>query len=282
MELVAAMTGLNWGIPFYLLGLYGVICYFIRPSKDQKSGTISWSPLETVGVTMAIYFVSQIIGGSLIYIYPLSRGWSTYQANAWFDNNVYGQFLLVLAIEGFAVLLLWLFLRRRQASFKTIGLKSSKWLRNVGYILLGYAAYFALYFALLAVAQQLIHINADQQQQLGFQTAHGSQLIFVFASLVIMPPLAEEILVRGFLYSGLKKGLPTIWAVLITSALFGMAHLEPGSDAPLLWVAAIDTFTLSLVLIYLREKTGSLHAPIGLHMLKNGVAFLSLFVFHVL
>ncbi len=87
-------------------------------------------------------------------------------------------------------------------------------------------------------------------------------------------------MVRGFLYGSLKKQWPKIYAVLCTSALFAIAHLQFGSGAPLLWVAAIDTFILSLVLIYLRDKTGSLAASIMLHMLKNSLAFVALFLLH--
>jgi membrane protease YdiL (CAAX protease family) len=43
-------------------------------------------------------------------------------------------------------------------------------------------------------------------------------------------------------------------------------------------VAALDTFTLSLVLCYLRQKTDSLWPGIMLHALKNGLAFMSLFL----
>jgi membrane protease YdiL (CAAX protease family) len=60
--------------------------------------------------------------------------------------------------------------------------------------------------------------------------------------------------------------------------LFAVAHLQFGSGAPLLWIAAIDTFVLSLFLIYLKDKTDSLWAPILLHMLKNFIAFMALFV----
>ncbi|HLC91476.1 MAG TPA: type II CAAX endopeptidase family protein [Candidatus Saccharimonadales bacterium] len=281
MEVLAVLGGVEWGIPFYLMGLYGA-AYFIRqPKEGAKQGIINWSPLETVSVAIAIYFVSQLIGGLLVYIYPLLRGWSTLQINAWFESNVYGQFFLVLSVEALAMLLLWQFLKRRGASFKTIGLRKSKWLRDVGYVLLGFGVYFVLYVALMALVQKLIPIDVNQRQQIGFSGARGGSLIFVFMSLVLLPPIAEELLIRGFLYSGLKKGLPTIWAALGTSALFAMAHLQAGTGARLLWVAAIDTFVLSLVLIFLREKTGSLHAPIGLHMLKNSLAFLSLFVFRI-
>ena len=273
---------LNWGIPFYLLGLYGIARFFIRPKDDSKPGTISWSPLDTVSIAIAIYFISQIIGALLAYIYPLTQGWSSERISAWFEQNVYGQFSLMLGVEVLAVVLIGIFLRRRQASFKTIGLKRSSWLRDIAYILMGFGIYFVLYLVVLGIVQMIAPIDVDQRQQLGFGDVYGLQLIPVFISLVILPPVAEELLIRGFLYSGLKKNLPKIWAVLIASALFAVAHLQAGSGEKLLWVAAVDTFVLSLVLIFLREKTGSLHAPIGLHMLKNFIAFLSLFVFHLI
>ena len=56
------------------------------------------------------------------------------------------------------------------------------------------------------------------------------------------------------------------------------AHLAEGGAAGPLWIGFIDTFILSLVLCYLRVKTGSLWAGITLHALKNGIAFVALFV----
>lgn len=272
---------LNWSIPFYLLGLYGIARFFVRPKDNAKPNSLNWSALDTLSVGVAIYFVSQIVGALLAFIYPLARGWDTQRISTWFEQNVYGQFFLVLGVEVVSVVLLWIFLKRRQASFKTIGLKPSRWLRDIAFVLLGFGMYFVLYLIVLGIVQMLAPIDINQRQQLGFDDAYGLQLIPVFISLVILPPIAEELLVRGFLYSGLKKNLPKIWAVIIASALFAVAHLQAGSGEKLLWVAAVDTFVLSLVLIFLREKTGSLHAPIGLHVLKNFIAFLSLFVFHL-
>lgn len=83
---------------------------------------------------------------------------------------------------------------------------------------------------------------------------------------------------RGFLYTGLKRWLPWTVAGLIVSVLFGAAHLSEGGDAGLLWVGAIDTFTLSLVLIALRELTGNLWAGIVLHATKNCLAFVRIFL----
>ena len=276
------LGALSWGTPFYLLAVYGLIRFFKKAPDETKANQINWRPLETVGVTIAIYFVSQLIGGALVYLYPLLSHWSRQSTTDWINNSILAQFLLVLFIESITVWLLMRFLKRRKATFKTIGLHKPRW-QDLGYALIGFIVYFILYIVVVDIAKGAVpSLNLNQQQQLGFNNAHSSALILVFVSLVLLPPIVEEILVRGFLYSGLKKGLPKIWAVVLTSGLFAMAHLEAGSGAPLLWVAAIDTFVLSLVLIYLREKTGSLWASIGLHMLKNGIAFLSLFVFHVL
>jgi membrane protease YdiL (CAAX protease family) len=86
---------------------------------------------------------------------------------------------------------------------------------------------------------------------------------------------------RGFLFTSLLKPAAVhLRRDLSPVVLFAAAHLQIGSGAPLLWTAAIDTFILSLVLCYLRYKTGSLWPGIFLHMLKNLLAFLVIFVFH--
>jgi membrane protease YdiL (CAAX protease family) len=274
---------INFFTPLYLLGIYGIVRFFSRSRDDLKKDKINWSPLEAVSITLAIYFVAQLAGSLLVYAIPLARGWSSSQVNDWTDNSVWGQFILIALIEAFSVWFLYLFLKKRQATFKTIGLKRRPNWRDAGYVLLGFGIYFVLFVIASTAAKDVFpHLNVGQQQQIGFSGAHQLQLVPVFLSLVVLPPVVEELLVRGFLYSGLKKGLPKVWAVLVTSGLFAIAHLQAGSGEPLLWIAAIDTFTLSLVLIYLKEKTGSLWASMGLHMLKNFVAFLALFVFHVL
>jgi membrane protease YdiL (CAAX protease family) len=78
--------------------------------------------------------------------------------------------------------------------------------------------------------------------------------------------------VRGYLYSGLRSKLKYLPALLITSLLFGAAHLSE-NDSGLLWSGALDTFLLSVVLVYLRENTGALYAGMLVHMANNVIAF---------
>jgi membrane protease YdiL (CAAX protease family) len=70
-----------------------------------------------------------------------------------------------------------------------------------------------------------------------------------------------------------------IIAALITSILFALPHLFESSSG-LLWVAGCDTFILSMVLVYVREKTDKLWASMLIHALKNFVAFASLYLLH--
>lgn len=272
--------GLSWATPLILFGIYGTIRYFSKSHRDQPD-KINWGPIESVAITFTIYITGQIIGALLVYLAPLLIGWDQKQISDWIDKNAYAQFLLILCIETATFLLIKYFLKQRSSSFGAIGLVRPK-LTDIGYVLLAYLAYFVIYLFLLGVVKQALpQIDTEQPQAIGFEGARGLSLVFVFLSLVILPPLIEEILMRGFLYSGLKKGLGLTRAAFITSVVFAIAHLQFGSGAPLLWTAAIDTFLLSLILIYLREKTGGLAAPVGLHALKNLVAFLSIFVFHL-
>ena len=239
-----------------------------------------WGASRALIITVAIYIVSQLAAGIALYIYSAANHWTAAQTTNWLANSVVAQFSLILLVEAATLGLLYLFLRRYKVNFRDIGLKAPRW-RDVGYALGGFLVYFPLNLVSLFVLRLLVHLNIDQKQQLGFKDAGGDMLWLVFISLVILPPLIEEILVRGFLYGSLKAHWPKLRAVLVTSLLFAAAHLQIGSGASLVWVAAVDTFILSLVLIYLRDKTGGLAASIMLHMLKNGLAFLALFVLHL-
>ena len=243
---------------------------------------VPWNVWLGVLFVVLVYLGSQFFGGILVSIYPWLKHWPAGQTSDWLNNSVSAQFVFILLAEAFTIGAIYLFLRRHRLTLAVIGLKRPRW-RDLGYGLAAVPAYYLLYLLTVGVVSHFIpSLNVNQQQDIGFTNVHGTvQLVLTFISLVVLPPLAEEIMVRGFLYSTLKKAMPTIWAVLATSALFAAAHLPEGGAAGPLYIAALDTFVLSLVLIYLREQTGSLWASITLHATKNGIAFVALFALHV-
>lgn len=84
-----------------------------------------------------------------------------------------------------------------------------------------------------------------------------------FVMAIILAPLAEEILFRGFLYAWLKSHWPRWMALLVTAVLFGAMHQH--------WPVFLPLFLLGILLGFLYELTGSLWTCIGLHALFNAV-----------
>lgn len=257
-----------------------------KPKHDVQTVSadtqVPWNAVFAVAAVILIYFVSQFVGGLALSIYPAIRHWSSAQANNWITNSVPAQFIYVIIAEGLTIAAVLQILKHFKVSVKVIGIKRFK-REDILYAVAGFGVYFISYAIVLQIVTKLIpSLNVNQQQQIGFSNASGiAQLVLTAISLVILPPIAEEILMRGFLYTSLRKNMPKIVAALLTSVIFASAHLEFGEGAPLLWVAAIDTFVLSLVLVYLRDKTGRLWASMGVHAMKNSIAFASIFIFHI-
>lgn len=243
---------------------------------------VRWNPALGLVFIVVVFFVSQFFGGVLVSVYPWLKHWSQAQANDWLNNSVAAQFIFILLAESFVIGAIYWFLKRQQLSLAIIGLKRPRW-EDLGYGLLAVPAYYVLYLVTVGLISHFVTgLNVNQQQDIGFNNVHGAlPLVLTFISLVVLPPLAEEIMVRGFLYSTLKTLMRPLLAVVVTSGAFAAAHLPEGGAAGPLYIAALDTFILSLVLIYLREKTGSLWSSITLHATKNGVAYLALFAFHL-
>lgn len=227
---------------------------------------------------IATFLFSQLISSVLLAAYASLRGYEGAAIDEWF-NTTGAQFAYYILTAALVVAAVAAFLRFYKQNWSIIGLRRPKW-SDLGYALMAAPVYFALYVAVVTLVSALVPgFNIDQEQELGFDNVTGTAaLVMVFISLVILPPIAEEIMMRGLLYGSLKKALPLVLAVIITSIVFAIAHLPAGGAEGPLYIAAIDTFILSLVLIYLREKTNGLWSSIYLHALKNGIAFTFLFI----
>ncbi len=79
--------------------------------------------------------------------------------------------------------------------------------------------------------------------------------------IVVVAPLAEEILFRGWMWNVLRRGLPP-WAVwVVTSVLFAAYHIDPIQGIALVFTA--------LALGWVRWMTGSLWPCVAIHALNN-------------
>lgn len=250
----------------------------LHPGRKKTTG---WGPIAAIIVTVCTFFGAQLITGLLISLYGDVRGLSGAQLQSLIDSSASWRFGLNLLIQANLLVLVWLFLRSRSISWLDLGLKRPK-PSHILYAVPIFILYLlSLFIALTVIDKFIPGIDLEQKQQIGFSTAaHGKDLVLIFLSLVMLTPIIEEIIMRGFLYGGLKNGMSKLRAALITSVIFGIPHLQLDSGEKPLWTAAIGTFILSMFLVWLRERTGNIWAGIAVHMFKNGLAFISLFILH--
>ncbi len=95
---------------------------------------------------------------------------------------------------------------------------------------------------------------------------------FVTLSAVIGAPLVEELLFRGALFAAIAQSPFGRWgAVVITSALFGLAHAMTDG-----WPVVIVLFLMGITLSLLLLRFGSLWVTIACHASWNAVQALAL------
>lgn len=180
--------------------------------------------------------------------------------------------LIYLVTLGLVIGLPWL-VKKRRTTLSDVGLQRLPTWTDIIMAPAGLIVYLALSSILVTVASNVFPwFNVSQPQDTGFsqQISYGYEYILAFVTLVIIAPVAEEVIFRGYLFSRLKKYAPVWVAIAVTSIVFGALH---GA-----WNLAVDTFALSVVMCLLRQNTGSLWASILLHMSKNGLAFYILFI----
>lgn len=173
---------------------------------------------------------------------------------------------------------------------------------------IGYFLYILISRALFTVFEVFPWFNPTETQEIGYNYSllYGSDRVITIVTIVIIVPIIEEIIFRGFIYGKLKKIIyqnekPTkksvsekvahpvknikkrpfwkaesvaiIAATFITSLAFALLHGQ--------WNVGVDVFAMSVVLCIMREISGSIYPGIMLHIIKNALAlFLLTNTFH--
>ena len=189
------------------------------------------------------------------------------------DTNLL-QTVFSLIVYGLAILIVIVLPNSRRwlkTSLKELGWVGLPTWLDILLPIAGFFVYLLLSVVLSWLASFLPWYSTATQQDVGFSNlAHYGDYLLAFLCLVVLAPIAEETLFRGFLFGKLRRWSKVWLATLITSLTFAVAHMS--------WTVGVDVFALSLVLCTLRAMSGSLWAPVLLHMIKNGLAFYLLFI----
>jgi len=98
-------------------------------------------------------------------------------------------------------------------------------------------------------------------------SAEGARELVVLA--IIVAPLLEEIIFRGFFWAGLRRTRGPRFALVFTAVLFGIVHLDPPA-------AVLPMMAFGYFLGVLMERTGSLVACFVAHAAFNTLSIVTL------
>ena len=123
----------------------------------------------------------------------------------------------------------------------------------------------AMYFLIERITGDL---DVDRAARELAARVDGSAFVVFALAVTFAAPVVEELFYRGLMLRAAQRRFGTRWAVLGTSAIFGISHFQ--------LVQFPGLFVFGVVLALLAVRTGRLGASIAAHMAFNGAAVVGL------
>lgn len=243
-----------------------------RKSRDHRALpehlNVPWSVADLLGFVAAWFGIQILVVAALMLLGPVWPAASHFLEMAT-KGDVGASFALDLldAVVGFG--LVALYLRRYHVGWREVGWRRVNVVRAVGYLV----GILVIFVVLSNLALDLVTVlvpgfNPNQAQNNDFIGAAPQHHSLALVALVLLPPVLEETIFRGFLFPALAKKWGVAWGAVISSAVFGIAHAQAN--------ISIYTFVLGLLLCYMYYRLKSIFPGMALHMLNNYLAFIAL------
>ncbi len=163
--------------------------------------------------------------------------------------------LLIMAYYAFMFFLTLLFMKRDSIHLKF-------WFPNIWPgVIKGLIA-----FPILVALNLLMNFLFPEIKNLQSDTSDISQTLF-FITAIMIAPVVEEMMFRGYIQEYFRKRLKTEWAIVISALIFSLYH--PIQLFP-------QVLVMGVFLSALREMTGSLIPGMIAHAASNAVAFMQI------
>lgn len=189
--------------------------------------------------------------------------------SAFFTQSLGEHFAFLSAVQGLSVLaLVYLFTRPKDGFTRTRALRLERIsVRTCALWVIG-----GLVTILVFGQVPSLFVDLGERQAIAWLDVLKPVWIGVVV-LVVIAPLSEEVLFRGYLYGGLaQSAIGPVGAILVTSSIWAVAHLQ------YTWLIIAVIFMYGVVFGIMRWKSGSLWPPIVAHCVVNlisGVVYYS-------
>jgi membrane protease YdiL (CAAX protease family) len=144
-------------------------------------------------------------------------------------------------------------------------------------LLLAASAAFAIMAFFLAVATILQKLGVELKEIPEIDLLHGARttLPFVFVLIVILAPIAEELLCRGLLLDWLRQRMPIALSIAVSALIFGLLHGIRVSSGTSGWLQFGYRVVLGAAAGLLAVRYRSLLPSFVMHAVNNCVVVLA-------
>lgn len=181
--------------------------------------------------------------------------------------------LFLLAISSAVFMggsVLYLGVLSGKTTWKLIGLWPLQWqphwllvIITVVALLIPIRSAVAMFFQIL-LEGNLESMLIRQSLLLGAERFAWFDFLISFVSVAVLAPFFEELYFRGLLHRWFRARWRMWPAIIASSVIFGLAHIDSAG-------VAFSSFILGIVMAYAYEKTGSLWISIVMHAFNNGL-----------
>ena len=221
------------------------------PVQDDKGPLLPWSLTDT-WIGLGIFAVIQVVFvGVVLKLKP---------------SIIYGSYIVVV-LELIYILPVVIILAVRRADFKLLGFRGFK----AGVMGIGCGLVVGTY--LITIVNNAIFVMLGvktQAEEMGRIMAAISSPGWLIIAGVIVAPVVEESLFRGFIFAGFRQRYCFQTAAVLSSALFAIAHHQ--------LAALIPTFVLGYIFSHLYQRSNSIFPGMLLHFLVNAFGIITLLV----
>ncbi|MEK6222938.1 MAG: CPBP family intramembrane metalloprotease [Chloroflexota bacterium] len=216
---------------------------FISPDKPRLRA--GWRILAHFFILILLSLITGIVGNAIF---------TTFTLGPIFNSTLFSVITIPLSV----------YLARRfldKRTYESLGFKKDK--NTLRDLLFGIALP-----ALIMGFIYLVEVSMGWLvfEEFAWETAHSENWLgelFLWLGIFLAVGYYEELLSRGYHLQNIEEGLNTFWAVLISSAVFGIAHLgNPNAT----WISALGLLGAGIFLAYGYLRTRQMWLPIGLHI----------------
>ncbi len=223
------------GIALFVF-IFGSIIYLSQHApKMEPDGVTPHSVSLTPPIMVAGMIIQQVVLVFIVFVLLVFRG--TNFVELWGLRWKNARYLVVIAPVGAIIAIAF----------------------TAGLDLFGYNNWLKETFGDDSKIQQIVTI---------YKGSTATYRILIAIAVVILAPLVEEVVFRGYIYAASKRFTNRFFAAFFSALFFAVIHNNINALLPL--------FFLALLLTLSYELTGSLWAPISIHALFNATTLINL------